>query len=206
MRARAEMLLATARCCSRRGNARQSRDGTCRICRMPPNLPKISYISSAEMLKGRLRTKSTLQAACDSVLPDEDTVFRDATSPEGCAQERTDAALSARAALLRFSRRAGRLGGRAGQGAAGGCAAYLFTSGGSRCALFRSAAMPAIADDDMVTCDAAPRYAAPPLKQHLRSRTLAGGRLCLPARRGSARCCGSGLPRGGAAASSHVMT
>ena len=37
--------------------------GTCRICRIAPNLPKISYISSAEMLKGRLRMNSTLRAA-----------------------------------------------------------------------------------------------------------------------------------------------
>ena len=41
------------------------RDHTCRICLMAPNLPKISYISSAEMLKGKFRTNSTLRTSVD---------------------------------------------------------------------------------------------------------------------------------------------
>ena len=35
------------------------------ICRTAPNLPKMSYISSADMLNGRLRTYSILRSAAD---------------------------------------------------------------------------------------------------------------------------------------------
>jgi len=62
-------------------------------------------------------------------------------------------------------------GGEGGRGAAGDRAAHLLTSGGSLCALFRRAAMPAIADDDMVTGVAPPLYAAHAPKQRLNQPT-----------------------------------
>ena len=50
----------------------------------------------------------------------------------------------------------------------GNQSAHLLTSGGSLCALFRKAAMPAIADEDMVTGVAAPGYVAHALQQRLK--------------------------------------
>jgi len=58
--------------------------------------------------------------------------------------------------------------GKAGGGAVGNQSAHLLTSGGSLCALFRKAAMPAIADEDMVTGVAAPGYVAHALQQRLK--------------------------------------
>ena len=78
---------------------------------------------------------------------------------------------------LQRGRRTGPAGGR-GLGAGSADMPHLLTSGGSLCALFRKAAMPAIADDDMVP---ASRYAAHAVKRRLRPRPPAGNRPCLPA-------------------------